>query len=190
MSNQNIPIPEVEKIPSSICSTITDGFYRLTSCFSSCCSGFFYTKPSPKLLASKNVTQKLKDCLEIVANQENDMEIIRIALKSSRTDVRASYIETTMLLHAPQSQYTLCQPLAAYNKNIEHRADMLEYLSELLDTYPALEPDNQTSLDKLNMFYNDRNSHHQKVMTLVETYLPETYSALKEAQPVLRNQTI
>jgi hypothetical protein len=63
---------------------------------------------------------------------------------------------------------------------------MLDHLGELLAAYPKLEPEDETSLDRLNVFFNERDAHHRKVMTLVETYLPETYAALKEAQPVLK----
>ena len=103
------------------------------------------------------------------------------------TDVRASYKQTTILLSAYQSQYMIQQPLESYDRNIENRVDMLDHVSELLDTYPKLEPEDETSLDRLNVFYNERDTHHQKVMTLVATYLPETYAALREAQPVLKS---
>lgn len=186
MIRNHVPIPEVEELPATIYSTIDAGIKCVTSCFSNCCSSFFYTKPGPKLLASQSVTQKLKECVELIETQDNDMHAIRSALKASQTDVRASYKETTLLLTSYQSQYMIRQPVESYDRNIEQRADMLDHLGELLDTYPKLEPEDEASLDRLNVFFNERDTHHRKVMALVETYLPETYAALKEAQPVLR----
>ena len=187
MLRNHVPVPEIDDIPTVICSTFNAGIKCVTSCFSDCYAGFFYTKPGPKLLANQNVTKKLKECIELMASQDNDMIAIRTALKTSMTDVRASYKQTTILLSAYQSQYMIQQPLESYDRNIENRVDMLDHVSELLDTYPKLEPEDETSLDRLNVFYNERDTHHQKVMTLVATYLPETYAALREAQPVLKS---
>lgn len=186
MLRNHVPVPEIDDIPTAICSTLNAGIKCVTACFSDCYAGFFYTKPGPKLLTSQNVTQKLKECIELIASQDNDMIEIRTALKTSMIDVRASYKQTTMLLTSYQSQYMIRQPIESYDRNVEQRSDMLNCLSELLDTYPKLEPEDETSLDRLNVFYTERDAHHQKVMTLVATYLPETYAALREAQPVLK----
>ena len=171
MIRNHVPVPEIEELPASIYSTIDAGIKCVTSCFSNCCSSFFYTKPSPRLLTNQNVTQKLKECLELIESQDNDMCAIRNALKASQVDVRASYKSATLLLTSYQSQYMIRQPIESYDRNIEQRADMLDHLGELLDTYPKLEPEDETSLDRLNVFFNERDAHHRKVMTLVETYL-------------------
>lgn len=186
MLRNHIPVPDVDDIPSALYKTINEGIHCITTCVSDCCSSFFYAKPSPRLLANQNVTQKLKECNELSEAQNNDIDAIERALKTCRMDVRASYKETTLLLASYQSQYVMQQPIAAYDKNIEKRADMLSYLSELLSSYPELRPEDETSLEGLTVFYNERHTKHQEVMQLVEIYLPETYAALKEAQPILK----
>ena len=66
MIRNHVPVPEIEELPATIYSTIDAGIKCVTSCFANCCSSFFYTKPSPRLLTNQNVTQKLKECLELI----------------------------------------------------------------------------------------------------------------------------
>lgn len=158
----------------------------VTYCLSYCCAGFFYKKPQPRLLPNQDVSQKLKECIALIESHNNDMLEIEAALKTCRVDVNTSYAEAKAILTAYQAQYMIQQSSEAYDRNVEQRINMLNTLSELLDNYPKLEPEDESSLDRLNVFYTERDEHHQNVMKLVEIYLPETYAALKEAQPTLK----
>lgn len=168
-------------------STVTTLASCFTECLATCYAGFFYTKPGPRLLATQPVAQRLKECITLMESQNSDMAEIRPALKNCHTDVRAAHAENKILMISYQSQYMINQTPESYDKNFEQRIDMLNTLSSLLDTYPQLEPEDETSLDRLNVFYNERDTHHQQVITLVEIYLPETYAALREAKPVLNS---
>ena len=183
------PGSDTNELPAPIYSTLSPMVQCVATCFADCCAGLFYTKPRPKLLVSQQVTQKLKECIDLMVAQDHDMHAIHIALKNSRTDIRAAHrqIPTLLTSYQHQQQYLITQTIESYDKNFENRTGMLDLLSELLDSYPALEPDVETSLDILNVFYNERDAHHQKTITIVETYLPETYAALSEVRPVIKN---
>jgi hypothetical protein len=182
---------DIDNFPAQIYSALESTVITIGSCFTecyaTCYAGFFYTKPSPKLLANQQVSQRLKECITLMESQNSDMITIRPALKNCHADVRAAHAENKMLMISYQSQWMVQQRQEFYDKNFENRMDMLDNLTDLLDTYPQLEAEDESSLDRLNVFYNERDKHHQEVLTLVEIYLPETYAALTEEKPVLKS---
>lgn len=182
---------EIDDFPAQIYSALESTAITIGSCFTvclaTCYAGFFYTKPGPKLLENQQVSQRLKECITLMESQNSDMIEIRPALKNCHADVRAAHAENKILIFSYQSQCMVQQHHESYDKNFELRMDMLDNLTELLNTYPQLEPEDEASLDRLNVFYNERDKHHQEVLSLVEIYLPETYASLIEAKPVLKN---
>ncbi len=186
MRRNPIQAQYVGDIQEVIYGTVDQTVKCVTYCLSCCCAGFFYKKPQQRLLQNQDVSQKLKECIALIESHNNDMLAIEEALRTCRVDVNTSYAEAKAILTAYQGQYMIQQSPEAYDRNIEHRVNMLNTLGELLDNYPKLEPEDESSLDRLNVFYTERDEHHQNIMQLVEIYLPETYAALKEAQPTLK----
>jgi hypothetical protein len=79
--------------------------------------------------------------------------------------------------HTDQAPYLM--------QHTTERCEMLEDLSELLNTYPELKE--EFSFETLILFHNARELHHEKVMLLTARYLPETYAAIREAQTMLKS---
>lgn len=112
------------------------------------------------------ILERLQLANEIQAQHEDEKIIIYEALATCFSDEDA-YFNTD------------CMVRSCNNNIFELRKSMLEELTYLLNHYPELE-EGELTVDMLEAFTEALESHHNKIKHLVELYLPETYTQLRE----------
>ena len=147
--------PNKADVTTSVSSTLSLGAQSICTCISYVCNSFFYTPSNKELLNNKKITQKIKECLQLIESQQDDIRQIHLALNTAHTDLKASYHSTQLSLISYQSEYLI-------KKHIEIRKEILDNLIDLLDTYPEL--DDSNSIDTLINFHKEREKHHQRAI--------------------------
>ena len=140
----------------------------------------FPKKSDSELSRAILLTKRMKECNELVSQHEDDIAKIREGLKQCNRDVLASNNEIKQGL----TQYPLFKSgIPSISKHmqfgrLENCIDMADTITQLLNQYPSL---SMGTLDDLNASWNDWEEHHNKIVSLVEDYLPETYACLNES---------
>ena len=140
----------------------------------------FPKKPDSELNRAIQLIKRMKECNELVSQHEDDIAKIREGLKQCNRDVLASNNDMKQEL----TQYSLVKySIPSISKHahfgrLENCIDMADTITQLLNQYPSL---SMGTLDDLNASWNDWEEHHNKIISLVEDYLPETYACLKES---------
>ena len=140
----------------------------------------FPKKSDSELSRAILLTKRMKECNELVSQHEDDIAKIREGLKQCNRDVLASNNEIKQGL----TQYPLFKSgIPSISKHmqfgrLENCIDMADTITQLLNQYPSL---SMGTLDGLNASWSDWEEHHNKIVSLVEDYLPETYACLNES---------
>jgi hypothetical protein len=134
---------------------------------------FFASKPDSELTRAINLAQRIRECTEIIGKHEEDIAQIRSALNQCNLDIVANNSE---MEHRPLSYQFFSNIQFG---RLENRIEMANTITSLLSQYPRL---STGTLDELNATWDEREKHHENIMSLVKEYLPETYACLNEAK--------
>lgn|GEM_PF-5601057 len=112
------------------------------------------------------ILERLKLANEIQAQQEDEKIIIYDALANCFSEEDAHFNADCIVRSCNGHTFLL-------------RKSMLEELTHLLNHYPELE-EGELTVGMLEAFTEASELHHNKIKQLVELYLPETYTQLRE----------
>lgn len=147
------------------------------------------TKKNPRIkddstaLNNQEFHSLAKLCDEQEAAQLEDCSTINQALTSCRQEIAAFNNEIAGFDLEKKSRFKTFFNKSSDGKEDWHTCQKIEKFKELIrlmETYPAF-PDDVT-LDTLQTYQNESLVHHQHVIAIVETYLPDTHATLAAAK--------
>ncbi len=153
-----------------------------------CLNTFSFFSSIDTTSKSKNYSVELNEIIDLClfqANTQRDhIAIIKQELHKCNQELIAfnqqveSYESTSILLKRSPQKKTTNANFINQNQRIEMQKD----LNELLLLYPNAPSPKNITVDAYREFYTKTEEHHEKVLSIVELYLPDTYAALNTAK--------
>lgn len=137
--------------------------------------GLFKAAPKRNTKPSRMVCMKEKyqAIMDVIDHQDQDILLIKHALKQASEDSKASQLSQTKPSKQNADALVLLQKTRCTIH--ERHIELLSHLTALLNQYPNAEKIYSSNPDELDDYLHERETHHANVLLLVETYLPEAY---------------
>ena len=145
----------------------------------------FFTRPSANEVYQKQLNLKLKACTEQFDSHAEDKLEIYAGLKACKQEIIDNTNEFKYKLGSSHYYQAVERCSTKENSSETETLIQLSYnLLKMLGSYPPFPEKDQLNLESISIFLEENGKHHEEVLELAKTYIPETYHALSESRRI------